>query len=126
MSDDVTVSGPVFDSRAAEAAKDYAKHVQEALADKAADMVRAKMDSSFKHNEGKYVSSIHVEASDAHAMVTDMNAFVYGPWLEGVGSRNETTRFKGYHSMREAASEIDAQAGSIADEEIKPYVERMN
>lgn len=125
MSDDVTVSGPIFDGRASQASRDYANHLQEALADKAADMVRARMDSSFKHNEGKYVSSIHVESDSAHASVTDSSAFVYGPWLEGVGSRNETTRFRGYHTMREVTSDVDALAEGFADEELQPYLERM-
>jgi hypothetical protein len=31
---------------------------------------------------------------------------VYGPWLEGVGSRNNTTRFKGYHAFRNAAQAL--------------------
>jgi hypothetical protein len=32
---------------------------------------------------------------------------VYGPWLEGVGSRNfPVTRFRGYHAFRVAAQEL--------------------
>jgi hypothetical protein len=50
----------------------------------------------------------------------------YGPWLEGTGSRNETTRFKGYHGYRKAAQELDRVAGDLADVAIRPYVEEMN
>src|SRR3546814_9997690 len=32
----------------------------------------------------------------------------YGPWLEGVGSRNNTTRFKGYHRSEEHTSELQS------------------
>ena len=50
----------------------------------------------------------------------------YGPWLEGTGSRNDTTRFHGYHGMRMAAQALDADSIAITDRAIKPYVEEMN
>jgi hypothetical protein len=126
MSDDVRATGPVFDGRAAEAARDYARDLQQKLAEKTRDRVVERMGSEFKHNSGKYASSIHVETGDANSYVRDRYEFVYGPWLEGTGSRNETTRFRGYHTMRIVATEMDAQSKSTADEEIKPYLERMN
>lgn len=49
---------------------------------------------------------------------------MYGPWLEGTGSRNMTTRFKGYHGYRLAAGELDAEAEAIADAELQPFIQR--
>src|SRR3546814_20243239 len=39
----------------------------------------------------------------------------YGPWLEGVGSRNNTTRFKGYHAFRKAADALDRRIEDMGD-----------
>lgn len=46
-----------------------------------------------------YASTIHAIRSNLNVTILDNNA-VYGPWLEGTGSRNDTTRFKGYASFR--------------------------
>jgi hypothetical protein len=50
----------------------------------------------------------------------------YGPWLEGTGSRNLTTRFKGYNGMRRAALALNAAARMYAEDAIHPYVREMN
>lgn len=124
--EDVRVIGPIFDGRAAQASREYTRELERKLGDKARDRVVERMGSEFKHDEGKYVSSIHVEIDNEHVYVRDRYEFVYGPWLEGDGSRNVTTRFKGYHTMRKVGSEINSQAESIAEEELRPYLERMN
>lgn len=122
----VRADGPIFDGRASLAARDFAKDLEQKLGQKAAEMVRAKMAGEFKVDEGKYVASIHVDQDDAYTYVHDLSAFVYGPWLEGDGSRNDMSRFKGYHTMREISSEVSKLAQDFAEEEIKPYLERMN
>jgi hypothetical protein len=41
---------------------------------------------------------------------------IYGPWLEGTGSRNApVTRFPGYGSFRRASQQLDREIGGIAD-----------
>jgi hypothetical protein len=57
--------------------------------------------------------------------VTD-SGVIYGPWLEGTGSRNRTTRFKGYATFRKAAQELDRRAFRIAAAMLDRYVRRMN
>lgn len=47
---------------------------------------------------------------------------VYGPWLEGVGSRNRTTRFKGYAAFRIEATLLDRKAGAIADATVRRLI----
>jgi hypothetical protein len=71
-----------------------------------------------------YSMPITVAGTDVE-MVTNRLA-VYGPWLEGTGSRNETTRFKGYHGMRLASELLEATADADAQAALVPYVEEMN
>jgi len=54
------------------------------------------------------------------------SGLVYGPWLEGVGSRNATTRFKGYFSMRKAANSVAAKAKAIAQPVIDTFTRKAN
>lgn len=46
------------------------------------------------------------------------NNVIYGPWLEGTGSRNRTTRFKGYFTFRRVASRIRQKANYVTDRAI--------
>lgn len=48
---------------------------------------------------GRMLGSLHGEIHDSKV--------VYGPWLEGVSARNQTTRFKGYAAFRRARQELE-------------------
>jgi KDO2-lipid IV(A) lauroyltransferase len=52
--------------------------------------------------------------SEGETVVTSDLA-TYGPWLEGTGSRNLTTRFKGYHTFRLVSQQVDEEAGPVAE-----------
>jgi len=67
-----------------------------------------------------------VVADPAHETVVTTELAMYGPWLEGTGSRNLTTRFKGYWGFRRAAVRLDAEAEAIAEKAVQPYVAEMN
>lgn len=50
--------------------------------------------------------------------ITD-SGVIYGPWLEGVGSRNKTTRFKGYFTFRKVTSRLQQKKGYVTDRAIR-------
>lgn len=52
------------------------------------------------------------------------NNVIYGPWLEGTGSRNRTTRFKGYFTFRKAASRLRQRSGYVTDRAITRALRR--
>lgn len=47
---------------------------------------------------GRMLGSLHGEVHDSRV--------VYGPWLEGTTSRNQSTRFKGYAMFRQAYQDL--------------------
>jgi hypothetical protein len=53
---------------------------------------------------------------------------IYGPWLEGEGSRNRARPgFPGYGARRQAAQRLDGEAGAIAYSLLnRIYIRRMN
>lgn len=79
-------------------------------------------DVSRVYQTGKY--SMLVTADRAETVVTTDLA-TYGPWLEGTGSRNLATRFKGYHSFRQAGQVLDGLAEGLAEDAIQPYLREM-
>lgn len=63
---------------------------------------------------GYYRSNVTANFTEGslEGLITD-NGVIYGPWLEGVSSRNDTTRFKGYAAFRRTKEAIDAKAGEF-------------
>lgn len=142
MSDTVKFSGPMFDGRA-EAALNRGIHaIREAVADRGKNLAAAAFTSAIRDNHGDFVRRfVTTDASRTYqtgeytlVVTTDTTAetlvttdlATYGPWLEGTGSRNESTRFKGYHGMRMASQALGQVAGVLGDEAIRPYVAEMS
>ena len=142
MAGTVTLSGPIFDGRAQAAMAKAVIAIQDKLAAEGEKMAASALGMSIRvehtgtavrsitstdrttvYQTGKYTMPVTV---DEGATVVTSDLASYGPWLEGTGSRNETTRFKGYYSFRVASQELDEQAGDIADETLQPYLEEMN
>lgn len=117
----IEAHGPLFVPGLPEAAvRAGVREAEEDLAEKGAEMVRVNLDGVLKHPTGHYRSSVRAEGD----RVTD-NGVVYGPWLEGVGSRNRTTRFKGYFTFRRTTQELEARAGQIAEAALEPHLRRL-
>lgn len=138
---EVIVAGPVFDGRAIALGAKATQAVRDAVAAEGARLVGAAFAASIRNGTGAFLDSITVvdrstvfttdgysmsvsAGPDTDIVTTDIAS--YGPWLEGVGSRNETTAFKGYHGYRQAAQELDTRAQAIAATAAAPFVEAMN
>jgi hypothetical protein len=135
-------SGPLFDGSAERAAKRATEAVRHRLADEGEKLAEATLAASIRHHgtgralrsitqtdrttayqTGKYTMPVIVMPNET-VVTTDLAT--YGPWLEGSGSRNLTTRFKGYHSFRRAGQALDGMAEGLAQEAIRPFIEEMN
>ena len=65
-----------------------------------------------KASTGNYRRNVHGTVQDLHGRIDD-GGVIYGPWLEGTGSRNQTTRFKGYASFRRTGQWIQARVERV-------------
>lgn len=123
---DIRFSGPVFSGEAEAVLRRYVTDMTGQVAQEGRDMVEQILPGVLQHPTGYYQSHIQVERQASTSVVTD-GGVVYGPWLEGVGSRNQTTRFKGYGTFRRAFQQLDGQAGKIADTVLKRgYLAELN
>ena|SRR5258708_5090472 len=121
---DIIKHGPIFDGRAEIALDEFVRVSEELMAHAAMDQVIERLNSVLQHPTGYYESQIAVEKRfDAYA-VTD-SGVVYGPWLEGTGSRNKTTRFKGYSTFRIIRDKIRGEAKVQAEVILRPFLRRM-
>lgn len=124
----VSYSGPLFDGTADGIISRYCKSAEDKIGQHAEDEVHARLGEVIRHPTGYYESHIHTEMQADDLVVTD-TPVVYGPWLEGVGSRNSPkTRFPGYHTFLLVSQKIDAEAGDLADAELHDggYLEALN
>lgn len=119
-------SGPVFDGRARLAVKAFCDEAEEEVAQFGFNAVHAELGNVLQHPTGFYESHIQTERANEGVEVNDGGSIVYGPWLEGVGSRNRSTRFKGYFTFRRVTQQVDAVSGSIAERVLPKYLRRMN
>lgn len=138
---DISASGPVFDGQAEEIIDRYCTHVEQVIGDKGVAMIRAYLPTQYKYLKdpsslgwhgnrnhfipGLYQSVIHTVQLDDAVLIHDTPC-VYGPWLEGVGSRNPVTRFKGYHTFRIISQVLNGMATDIATAELPRYIAEMN
>lgn len=121
----VTLTGPIFDGRAARAATDYCERVERVVAEQGLANVQQYLDRSIRHPTPYYETQIMVQEMHGDQVVHD-RGIVYGPWLEGTSRRNQTTRFKGYASFRRATQALRPRVDQLAAWVIRHgYLARM-
>jgi hypothetical protein len=135
-------SGPLFDGRADHIIERAMTEIRQKVSDKGKSLASSALGSSIRApRTGRSVRSVtttdhsttYQTGKYSMPVVVDINETIvttslasYGPWLEGTGSRNETTRFPGYFSFRIASQELDGQAAEIADDAIQTYIRELN
>ena len=118
--------GPVFDGRAQRQLNNACDAIEERVATLGASMIRTELHAVLRH-ETPYYRLQNEARKDAPGWKIWDRGVVYGPWLEGIGSRNfPATRFKGYSTYRRTFQKIDARAGVIADYTMREWIPGMN
>jgi hypothetical protein len=86
--------------------------------------VQHRLDEVLVNPTGHYRSQIKSTATPLYVEVTD-SMVVYGPWLEGTGTRNQRSSFKGYSVFRDTQQDIDAHLMRIADDQIEQMTKEL-
>lgn len=121
----VRTRGPIFDGRAARAVTGFIRDAKEEIAQDLYSEVMTNLNANIKHPTPYYETQITTDP-DGNDYVVHDRGIVYGPWLEGTGSRNfPVTRFKGYHSFRNAAAVVDRSAKAVAERVLRRWLPRM-
>lgn len=120
---EVIVSGPLFEN-GEQILKEWCEDLVERYGKRAESEIGSIMDSSFKNPTPYYETQVTFDQMGTEGMLHD-RGIVYGPWLEGVGSRNATSRFKGYHMFRRTAQLIQEDV-SITTMMVPELVSRLS
>lgn len=98
--------------------------INDALAQEGVTRIKARLGQVLQHPTGYYESQIEVDRRQSYRGLTD-NKVVYGGWLEGVDSRNSTTRFKGYHTFRIVKQSLDQDKSMLAQPAVDEFTRRL-
>ena len=124
ISIDSSSGGPLFDGRAGAAVAAFCDEAEEEIGQYGVNVIRIELGTVLKHPTGRYQSQIQTDQVVGDLAIND-NGIIYGPWLEGVGSRNKTTRFKGYFTFRRMTQVIQREAAGIAEKALPRFLRRM-
>ena len=123
----VTVSGPLFDARAEHYVRGFMTDALDEVAGQASANVHTNLDTSIRHPTPYYETQIHTVHVDADTRSVNDRGVIYGPWLEGTGSRNSpVTRFPGYHSFARARTLLESQIPRLIERARRRLEERLN
>ncbi|MFF3511534.1 hypothetical protein [Streptomyces sp. NPDC002573] len=113
--------GPLFDGRTAKAMHAYRDEISLRIAEEGEKLIRQRLSVVLQHPTGYYESRISVDRAGDGYRVSD-GGVIYGPWLEGTGSRNSpVTRFPGYATFRRTKPLVDQRARQIAVQLLARY-----
>lgn len=103
-----TVGEAVTDEFAAESVKRVAQEGKEQLLNYLGDRLR--------NPTGYYESNITWNSTGHYSARIHDNQVIYGPWLEGISSRNQSTSFEGYHSAEDTREYLEGFGPQLANE----------
>lgn len=123
----VIAHGPLFDGRAELQISVFLDDAIDLVAAAAEDAVDTNLAASIRNPSEPpfYQSQINRARRGLDEVIGD-NMVIYGPWLEGVGSRNATTRFKGYFSFRRARQDTEAKVPVLVEPAVVRFIGAVN
>lgn len=117
-------SGPLMDGSAILALDDFLRHARMEVAGQASAGVHTTLNRRIVHPTPYYETQINIRHEFAQSVVNDRGV-IYGPWLEGTSSRNQTTRFKGYAAFRKATQAVGRRISELVEPILARYIGRM-
>jgi hypothetical protein len=123
---DIAQKGKIFNTATTRAeATRMVVRINDRLAEETKNIILIHLGQVLQNPTGYYESRIAVDRRQIYRGVTDSNV-IYGGWLEGISSRNRTTRFKGYHHFRIAKQRMERRKRQIAAPYVGNFVRSMN
>jgi hypothetical protein len=121
----VILSGPFFDGRADRAVVVMCERIRHHVADIALQRLYIRFGQVLRNPTPYYTTRLRTTRLATEDRVHDRR-MVYGPWLEGTGSRNKTTRFKGYRTFRIVTARLQIDSDELAEPIVRAHMDRMN
>jgi hypothetical protein len=123
----VDLGGPIFSGQDRPIIRAAFKDAKQTLAKWGQDQVQALARKKPKHPKGRFADSITIfDYKKGLTIAPDYPQVLYGPWLEGVSARNETTRFKGYRMFKLVRGRMKKQMTELVQGRFARAVDELN
>lgn len=117
--------GNLFRGQDGRILQDYLDEATEAVANQALANVHLFLNTFIVNPTPYYETQIIKERALGSIVIHD-RGIIYGPWLEGTGSKNRPRPgFPGYHSFELAHEQTEGEAGRIAQSVLRRYLGRL-
>jgi len=125
----VTLSGPLFDGTARQAAAEFTASLVKEVAEIGRDWIRLDTDRMTKSGSDTGAAAAGVELAGSGMQWVISGGVREGryswPWLEGTSRRNASTGFAGYGTFRRTRLRMRTQVTPFAQQKLNEYLPRM-
>lgn len=125
----VVITGPLFDGQADAAARDFLNALTREVAEVGRDWIRLDTTRMTKSGSDTGQAAEGVRLTGAGTSYVISGGISQGkyswPWLEGESKRNQSTKFKGYHTFRRTRLRMRKQVTPYAQELLDKYLAAM-
>ena len=122
----VEVSGPFFNAAYTHArTRKLLTACTRQVAGQALAETQHNLDRSIRHPTPYYETQINVKSASGYTQIVNDRGVIYGHWLEGDGSRNRTTRFKGYFSFRRATQKVQRMIPKLTRLPVRDFLRAL-
>lgn len=126
MSLSIDFQGPWFDGRAERAIQQACDDALDDVAAYAEERVLMGTAAHFKTRTPYYETRITTERVTSEVSLVHDQGVVYGPWLEGVGTRNRARPgFPGYGFWRAAKQAVSVRGPQVAEIAVQRHLPEM-
>lgn len=111
----VRLKGPIVEGRGAITVARMTYVALAEVADYTKHEVSMELIKVLQHPTGYYESRIVDELRGPGVHSINDSGVIYGPWLEGVSVRNQTSRFKGYATFRRVRNRMAQKQKAVVE-----------
>lgn len=111
----VRLKGPIVEGRGKIATARMTRAALNEIADYTKHEISMELIKVLQHPTGYYESRIVKELRGPGVYSINDSGVIYGPWLEGISFRNQTSSFKGYGTFRRVRNRIAQKATAIGE-----------
>lgn len=131
----VSTGGPLFNGQLERGIGRACEDARAEVGDTGVEMVRRHFDGVLRHDSWHYRSGRRTPGRLRAAVQSDIDGdrvkitngnVIYRFWIEGVGKRNATTRFKGYRTFRLIRQRIRGLAPDVVRRHVAAAVRRYS
>lgn len=123
---EIKLSGPLFTGQLPAIVHAFGSEMVDEVGAQSYAEVMGYLNAQIRHPTPYYETQVVYERTSESGGHVHDRGIIYGSWLEGTSSRNQSTRFKGYASFRKGFQAMLPKIDGLALSVLARYIGKMN